>query len=183
MVASGFRLERARGAAYLAGRHHDRRGDMDGGNEIYDGPRLITDGEWAGWRYWGDSDPYEAQSGPFYFQELEDGSVRCAFRAERKHMNGGGFMHGGCMMTFADFALFAIAWRDLKDDRAVTVSLNGEFVGPAHVGDLVEAHGEVVKAGKSMLFVRGLISTGGSPMMTFSGVIKKVARRPNPLAT
>lgn len=150
---------------------------MDGGNEAPNGPRLITEGEWAGWRFWGDSDPFEAQSGPYYFREEEDGTIRCAFRAEKKHMNGGNFMHGGCMMTFADFALFALAWRELDGTHAVTVSLGGEYVGPAHVGDLVEATGEVVKAGKSMVFVRGLISTGGEPMMTFSGVIKKVARR------
>jgi len=150
---------------------------MDGGNEVPNGPRLITEGEWAGWRFWGDSDPFEAQSGPYYFREEEDGSIRCAFRAEPKHMNGGGFMHGGCMMTFADFALFALAWRELDGTHAVTVSLGGEYVGPAHVGDLVECTGEVVKAGKSMVFVRGLISTKGEPMMSFSGVIKKVARR------
>lgn len=148
---------------------------MDGGNEVHDGPRRITEGEWAGWRTW-DGDPFESQSGPFYFRKDDEGRVRCAFRAERRHMNGGGFMHGGCMMTFADFALFAIAHDDLADSRAVTVSLNGEFVGPAHVGDLVEATGEVVKAGKSMIFVRGVISTGDEAMLTFSGVIKKVRR-------
>jgi acyl-coenzyme A thioesterase PaaI-like protein len=86
-------------------------------------------------------------------------------------------MHGGCMMTFADFALFSLATRELQGTHAVTVSLGGEFIGPAHVGDLVECTGEVVKAGKSMVFVRGLIFTGDNPMMTFSGVIKKVARR------
>ncbi|WP_409998309.1 hotdog domain-containing protein, partial [Escherichia coli] len=52
-----------------------------------------------------------------------------------------------------------------------------EFVGPAAVGDLVEATGEVVKAGGSLLFVRGLISTGGRPMLNFSGVVKKIRPR------
>ncbi|MDP1632920.1 MAG: PaaI family thioesterase [Caulobacter sp.] len=150
---------------------------MDGGNETPGGPELVTDGPWAGWRTWRNGDPFEDQSGPFYFREEDGGVIRCGFRAETKHMNGGGFMHGGCMMTFADFALFALAWNELRDTHAVTVSLNGEFVGPAHVGDLVEATGEVVKAGKSMVFIRGMISTVGRPMMTFSGVIKKVSRR------
>ena len=86
-------------------------------------------------------------------------------------------MHGGCMLTFADYALFCIARQELLEQHAVTVSLNGEFVGPAHVGDLVEAVGEVVKAGRSMIFLRGLVSTGGRPMLTFSGVIKKTGPR------
>jgi uncharacterized protein (TIGR00369 family) len=151
---------------------------MDGGSELPSGgPRLITEGEWAGWRSW-TSDPFENQSGPYYFREdEEDGSVVCAFRAEQKHMNGGGFMHGGCVMTFADYSLFAFAQGVLGEGHAVTVSLNGEFVGTAHEGDLIEATGEVIKAGKSMVFLRGLISTAGEPMMSFSGVIKKVGHR------
>ncbi len=150
---------------------------MDGGNEVIGGPRLIETGDWAGWRTWSGLDPFEDQSGPFYFREGEDGRVTTAFRAEKKHMNGGGFMHGGCMMTFADFSLFAIAWKELADSRAVTVSLNGEFVGPARPGDLVTGSGEVVRAGGSLLFVRGLISTGTGPMLNFSGVIKKIRAR------
>lgn len=150
---------------------------MDGGNEIISGPRLIDTGEWAGWRTWSGLDPFEDQSGPFYFREGEDGRVTTAFRAETKHMNGGGFMHGGCMMTFADFSLFAIAWKELADSRAVTVSLNGEFVGPAKTGDLVTATGEVIKAGGSLLFIRGLITTGTGPMLNFSGVVKKIRAR------
>ena len=150
---------------------------MDGGNEISSGPRLVDSGEWAGWRTWSGLDPFEDQSGPFYFREDDAGVVTTAFRAETKHMNGGGFMHGGCMMTCADFSLFAIAWKELADSRAVTVSLNGEFVGPARPGDLVTATGEVVRAGGSLLFVRGLIATGGSPMLNFSGVVKKIRSR------
>ena len=150
---------------------------MDGGNEVMSGPRLITEGEWTGWRYWGDDDPFEAQSGPFYFKEDGAGRVTCAFRAETKHMNGGGFMHGGCMMTFADFALFAIAWQELKDVRAVTVSLNGEFISAGAVGDMVEATGEIVTAGGSLVFIRGTLRVGERALMTFSGVIKKIRPR------
>lgn len=149
---------------------------MDGGNEVMTGPRLITEGEWAGWYFWGDGDPFESQSGPFYFRG-ENGKTRCAFRAEAKHMNGGGFMHGGCMMTFADYALFAIAWDDLKDSHAVTVAFNSEFVSAGKVGDLVEATGEVVRAGGSLIFVRGELTAGGRVLMPFSGVLKKVGQR------
>jgi uncharacterized protein (TIGR00369 family) len=155
---------------------------MDGGDDIetHHGPATIIEGEFAGWRGWAD-DAYETLTGPFYFKQEDDGSVRCAFRAAKKHMNGGGAMHGGCMMTFADFCLFAISHpvRETAGEPAamVTISLNGEFVGPAFEGDLIEGKGEVVRAGGSLIFIRGLIETGGKPMMTFSGVIKKVKRR------
>lgn len=154
---------------------------MDGGADqprdvSWEGPRTITEGEFAGWMAWPGLDPFEDQSGPFHFREEPDGSVRCAFRAERRHMNGGGFTHGGCLLTFADFALFAIAYRELTDTRAVTVSLNGEFAGASVAGDLIEATGEVVRDG-GLVFVRGLVSTSGRPLLNFSGVVKKLRSR------
>ncbi|WP_374469093.1 PaaI family thioesterase [Phenylobacterium sp.] len=155
---------------------------MDGGqdeNSYVSKLTQVTDGEWAGWAFYPGGDPYEDLAGPFYFRE-RDGERVCAFRAEKKHMNGGMFMHGGCVMTFADFCLFVIARDALADSRAVTATFNGEFVGSAAIGDLVECTGEVVKAGRSMVFVRGLIvnaSQGGAPMMSFSAVLKKVGAR------
>jgi uncharacterized protein (TIGR00369 family) len=150
----------------------------DGGDESSDEWRVaITEGEWAGWSAWRPAfDPFEALTGPFYFRIEADGSVRCAMRAQAQHMNAGGAVHGGLLLTFADYALFAIA-QDALAGPAVTVSLNGDFMGPATLGDLLEATGEVVRAGGSLVFVRGLISTGGAPVMTFSGVIKKIRPR------
>lgn len=152
---------------------------MDGGGDrpetTWNGPREVTEGEFAGWMAW-PGDPFEDQSGPFYFRDEPDGSVLCAFRAERKHMNGGGFMHGGCLLTFADFSLFAIGHRVLEGFRSVTVSLNGEFLGPSTIGELIECRGEVVRDG-GMMFVRGLITTGERPLLNFSGVVKKLKRR------
>jgi len=155
---------------------------MDGGTlETNYAAKLqpVTDGEWAGWSWYPGGDPYEDLSGPFYFRKGEDGVPVCAFRAERKHMNGGGFMHGGCVMTFADFALFVIARDALAGAASVTATFNCELVGTAREGELVECRGEVVKAGRSMVFVRGLIvnaSAGGEPMASFSSVLKKTRR-------
>lgn len=137
----------------------------------------VTEGEWAGWSYYPGGDPYEDLAGPFYFKIGENGRPVCAFRAEQKHMNGGGFMHGGCVMTFADFCLFVIARDALKDSHAVTATFNGEFVGTALPGEIVECTGEVVKAGRSMVFVRGLITAPGGTMMSFSAVLKKTGAR------
>lgn len=139
--------------------------------------RTVTDGEWAGWSHYPGGDPYEDLAGPFYFRLGEDGRAVCAFRAERRHLNGGGFLHGGCVMTFADFCLFVIARDAIADSRSVTATFSGEFVGTAHEGDLVECTGEVVKAGRSMVFCRGLITCKGEPVMSFSSVLKKTAPR------
>jgi acyl-coenzyme A thioesterase PaaI-like protein len=140
----------------------------------------IAEGEWAGWSCYPGGDPFEDLAGPFYCRIDEAGERVCAFRAEHKHMNGGLFMHGGCVMTFADFCLFWIAREALGTGPSVTATFNGEFVGTARVGELVECRGEVVKAGRSMIFVRGIISNAsqdGEPMMSFSSVLKKTGKR------
>ncbi|MEA2755580.1 MAG: hypothetical protein QOJ54_1869 [Aliidongia sp.] len=151
---------------------------MPNENQDFARDRLVSEGEFAGWRYW-PQDTFEVHSGPFYFRpDAGTGGIRCAFRVTRQHLNGGGSAHGGCLLTFADYSLFAFASDALAGTRAVTVSLNSEFVGPALEGDLVEATGEVVRAGGSLLFLRGLITANGRPALTFSGVIKKLKSRP-----
>lgn len=148
----------------------------DGEDQVKRGPAPARGDEWAGWQVWR-GDAFEDHAGPFYFREEPDRSLRCAFRAEAHHLNGGGTMHGGCILTFADYAMFIIGNKAMGGTGGgVTISLNGEFIGPVGLGDLVEAVGEVVRAGGSLIFMRGLISTGGRPVMTFSGVVKRLKR-------
>lgn len=150
---------------------------MDGGEAEPTWAREpIAAGEWAGWTIWG-SDPFEHLTGPFYARTGEDGRMVCAFRAEVKHMNGHGSMHGGCLLTFADYALFCIGEDALRDTGSVTASLHGDFIDGAGVGEFIGASGEVVRAGGSMVFIRGLITTGDRTLMSFSGIVKKVRRR------
>ncbi|MES2340391.1 MAG: PaaI family thioesterase [Pseudomonadota bacterium] len=137
---------------------------------------VVQDGEWAGWSMYG-NDPFEDHAGPFYYRMGEDGRPVCAMRPEPKHMNGGGFMHGGALMTFADYCLFVIARDALKDSRSVTATFNSEFVGAVPPGCLLECTGEVVKAGRSMVFVRGIMAVEGEPVLSFSAVLKKTAPR------
>jgi len=139
-------------------------------------PQLVTDGDWAGWTLWS-PDPFELWAGPFYARRDERGEMVCAFRAERKHMNGHGAMHGGCLMTFADYAIFCIATEHLKETSAVTVQMSCEFVGAVREGEMVECRGEVVRAGGSLIFLRGQIETQAGVALTYSAVLKKVRKR------
>lgn len=137
----------------------------------------ITEGEFAGWHTWDLQGTFDQVVGPFYYRTDDDGRMRSAFRAELKHMNAGHRMHGGCLMTFADIALFQIAYQELEGKSGVTIQLDSTFIDGARVGDLVEATGEVVRAGGSLIFVRGQITTGERTLMTFSGIIRKFDAR------
>ena len=139
--------------------------------------KIVEDGDFAGWTTYDLKDTFDQTVGPFYFRPDADGSMRCAFRAEQKHMNAGGRMHGGCLMTFADIALFQTAYQEMEGSNGVTVQLDSTFVDAARVGDLVEATGEVVRAGGSLIFVRGRISVEDRTVMTFSGIIRKLKPR------
>ncbi len=138
---------------------------------------VATEGEFAGWTRW-TGDPFEDAVGPFYFQTGPDGRPVTAFRAERKHMNSLGHMHGGCLMAVADMALFTIAREALGGQSGVTVALDSVFLNRGDLGDLVQATGEVTRAGGSLIFVRGQVTVEDRTLLTFSGVIKKLRVRP-----
>jgi acyl-coenzyme A thioesterase PaaI-like protein len=135
-----------------------------------------TDGEFKGWRTWS-RDNFETHTGPFWHRMEADGRIRCAFRVEKKHLNGSGNVHGGCFMSFADYCLFATAAPVLQGP-GVTVSFACEFLDAGREGELVEGFGEITRAGASMVFMRGTLKSGERPLFTFSGTLKRVKPRP-----
>ena len=141
---------------------------------------VCTEGEFAGWRTWS-GDNFEINNGPFWHRMEDDGSVRCTFRVEKKHLNGMRNVHGGCFMAFADYCLFAFASPVLQGP-GVTVSFSCEFLDAAREGELVEGTGEITRAGASLIFLRGELKSAGRPLFTFSGTIKRVKRSLAPAA-
>lgn len=78
-------------------------------------------------------------------------------------------------MTFADYALFGIAHEYIgQDEYGLTVAFTSEFLSGPKVGQWIEARGEVLHAGRSIIFVRGLLTADGTPALNFSGTIKRV---------
>jgi acyl-coenzyme A thioesterase PaaI-like protein len=138
--------------------------------------RVETSGEFAGWRTWS-RDNFETHNGPFWHRMDENGKVQCAFRVEEKHLNGQRSVHGGCFMSFADYCLFAMASSVLQGP-GVTVSFACEFIDAARAGELIEGSGEIMRAGGSLIFVRGLLTSAGRSLFSFSGTIKRIKRKP-----
>jgi len=134
-----------------------------------------SEGEFKGWRTWS-RDNFETHNGPFYHRMEDDGSISCAFRVERKHLNGMKNVHGGCFMSFADYCLFATAAPVLQGP-GVTVSFACEFLDAAREGELIEGTGTITRAGGSLIFLRGQLKSGERLVFTFSGTIKRVKRK------
>lgn len=118
-------------------------------------------------------DPFEDYVGPLGYK-VADGKIHFAFRAQPHHANTGSTLHGGMLMTFADFAVCLTATWDQPGEKCVTVSLNGEFVAGGEPGDLVEAAGEVVRRTKSLTFVRGQLFVGQRVLVNYSAIVKRI---------
>lgn len=125
-----------------------------------------------GWALQSHGETFSSHAGPFYFRE--DGAPGVGFFAEPRHANMGGIVHGGALLTLADMALFNICFSAIGQFKAVTVTLNAEFVGAGPIGAFIEASGEIVRAGRKLIFVRGIASANGDALMSFSGTLKRV---------
>ncbi len=128
----------------------------------------------CGYRIIDPRDPFETGAGPFYVSDT--GPFRLLLRVEPRHCNASGIVHGGLLMTMADVTVCAVAVRDTPEERAITVSLTGDFVDAGRLGDLLEGRAEIVRRTGSLVFARGEISTGGRSLFVCSAVIKRARR-------
>lgn len=120
-------------------------------------------------------DPLETLTGPFYTKT--GGPIGDIYLlAEAKHCNTGGSVHGGLLMTMADMALCAACREGLEGERAITVSLNSEFLSAGFEGDFIEAKAELTRRGRSMAFARCIITAGDKRILSASAVTKRVPR-------
>ena len=109
--------------------------------------------------------------GPLWFKREGDGIV-FALRAEAKHCNVRGVVHGGLMMTLLDHVMGAHVWRVGGKAQSATVSLNTDFVAAARTGDWIEARSRMTRQGTGLAFVSGELSVGGKPIASAQGVMK-----------
>lgn len=120
-------------------------------------------------------DPAEDHIGPFYFKEMGD-TRHYAFKVEDKHCNDSDILHGGVLMTFADYCLCMEATNNYKEENCVTISFNCEFVFAAEIGDLIECRANVTRSTGSLVFVTGEIFVEDETIFTFSSVVKRLKR-------
>ncbi|ORE94644.1 thioesterase [Stappia sp. 22II-S9-Z10] len=114
--------------------------------------------------------------GPFLTRTLPGGEVRYAMRVEERHLNAAGIVHGGAIMTFLDHALGTHGARAHDAPGQATMSLTVSFVEGVVAPALLEADVEVVRAARSVLFLRGSARVDGRIVATADGVWK--LRRP-----
>lgn len=129
-------------------------------------------------------DPFEDHVGPLYFRIQGDAtqanSVHCVLPTEPRHANYRGGVHGGAVLTFADYALCLVAGRaadkGTNSSFAMTVSIAVEFLSAGRTGAPLEATGEPLQVTGRLAFARGSITQEGKTIALWSGVVRHVAR-------
>lgn len=117
--------------------------------------------------------------GPLY-RRIQDGATSMAFRVNEQHTNGMANAHGGMLMTFADMAWGQIVSIE-RSAYWVTVRLTVDFLASAHLGEWVEASGDLLSARDDLFIVRGKLWSGERLLATGTGVFKPLAaREPRP---
>ena len=119
-------------------------------------------------------DPFEDLVGPMFESEASTPKRSCAMRLEARHCNTARIAHGGLLMTFADYATFAIAREAIGPNGGVTVSMTNDFTAAARAGDLLEADVDITRETRSMVFVQGRLRVEDTVVMAFSAVVKKL---------
>jgi acyl-coenzyme A thioesterase PaaI-like protein len=114
---------------------------------------------------------FATHAGPFYAPPGGD-VLGCGFVASPKHGNKRGVVHGGMLMTAFDVALGNASWTASAGRPCATVQLNISFVGAVKMGDFVQVRAEIIKATRSMVFLRGTMLVGERVVATADGVWK-----------
>ncbi len=118
-------------------------------------------------------DGFSEQSGPYLFRH-PDSSAGVGFIATKKHENYIGLVHGGALLSLVDVTMWDICQREIGAEflLAATITMNVEFASSAKVGDFVQGTGQLVKRGRNILFVRGLVKSEEKIVLSFSGTMK-----------
>jgi uncharacterized protein (TIGR00369 family) len=108
--------------------------------------------------------------GPVYARGEGAGLV-LGLRAERKHCNLRGTVHGGILATLADVALgYSLAFSTQPPTAAVTANLSLDFAGSAKEGDWLEARIDFHKLGSRLAFANCYLTVGESRVARASAV-------------
>ncbi|APV49021.1 hypothetical protein BWI17_04590 [Betaproteobacteria bacterium GR16-43] len=115
--------------------------------------------------------PFLEVLGPLYLPS--DANVRniVAMRALNKHLNLRRVVHGGVLAALVDTA-FGIVIGLTREPRlsTVTVNLSCDYLQSAKEGDWIEAHVDILRTGKRLVYAQGLLKVEGKAILRASGV-------------
>ncbi|MDC0074264.1 PaaI family thioesterase [Alphaproteobacteria bacterium] len=110
------------------------------------------------------------------FQKIKDNRFILGFRVDKKHINLGGFAHGGMLATFADIVMGHFETRDFEG-KTVTVKMNIDFISVANLGDWVEGSSRLINKSSEFSFVDTIVYTKQRKILTASAMFKNIYKK------
>ena len=133
------------------------------------------------WFSWGDfpRSSFAAATGRLLFKPDGPGRGMTRMLPTEAHMNMGGSIHGGAVMSFIDMSMFAGGLcAGMERGHYVTLDLTTHFLARGKAGVPLEAHVELVRQTRGHAFLQGVVKQDGENCYSFSGTLKRV-NRPN----
>jgi acyl-coenzyme A thioesterase 13 len=119
--------------------------------------------------------PFLDALGPFLYRRTPQGFV-IGLRVAEKHTNARGTAHGGLLLTLSDIALgYTAAFSDEPPLSLTTANLCADFAGQARIGDWVEAHVDLQKIGRRLVFANAYLVVGAERIARASAVFARNA--------
>ena len=120
--------------------------------------------------------PFIEANGPFFERDEGDGGKVMALLIDERHLNIMDVVHGGALLTFADFAM-ARYMTTTRGETMVTVRMTSDFLRPVVKGDWVEARVESLRMTRSIAFARVTLTARGKTVLTAEGTFQVLARQ------
>ena len=147
-------------------------------------PRGATpDADNPGWFSWGDfpRSSFAAATGRLLFKPDGTGRGICRMFPTEDHMNMGGSIHGGAIMSFIDMSLFAGGLcAGMERAHYVTLDLTTHFLARGQAGSPLDSHVELVKQTRGHAFLQGVVKQNGENCYSFSGTLRRIRERNAP---
>ena len=109
--------------------------------------------------------------GPYYAPP-DAKKLICGFLADERHGNKRGVTHGGMIATSFDVGLGNACWAAAGERPCATVQLTIQYVGALKLGEFATVRSEIVRATKSLVFARAVMSVDDRLVATGEGVWK-----------
>lgn len=142
-----------------------------------------ADLEAAGWTAHGETG-FGAAIQPFWIRDHGSGpesGPEMAILVEDRHLNSNlGSVHGAVLMALADVGLGIGAARAAGHGRMVTAQLAVQFLATTGPGVLLSCRPEVLRCGRRMIAVRGLLVAEGRTIASAEGLWAVIDPRPAP---
>lgn len=113
---------------------------------------------------------FTTRIGPIYSRQTGD-TIQLGFRVEESHLNIEQVVHGGMLATIADQAIgINIAHGTGSEFDVLTMHLSVDYIGPAFLGEWVEASAKLTKEAGRVRFGNCELRVGDRLLLTGSAI-------------